>query len=83
MPSTSTSLAVILAGRGVALELRDVYALPTARVVRADLVRGVGVSCVTATLEHEADLARVQATLRAWAGTRGWAITVAPLPRAG
>lgn len=83
MRKQRASVAVILSVGGAALDLDVLRELPRARVVRAEVAAGERAVCVSATLEHECEIRELAAALRAWAGARGWAVTVAPLARPG
>ena len=52
-------------------------------IVRAEVVRGERATCVALTLEHGEPADQLRGRLQAWAGPRGWSVTIAPLVGAG
>ncbi|MEE8134855.1 MAG: hypothetical protein V3T56_07345 [Gemmatimonadales bacterium] len=82
MPSSTSSLAVILSAGGRPLDLQALQDMPLARVIRAEIAEGDNTACVTATVHHQCDRSEFRKRVRAWASDRGWQVTVAPLPEA-
>ena len=79
MPTTRSSIAVILSAGGAQLDLTTIADMPCCRVVRAEVATSARAACVTATVEHDCETRELLRLLRPWAGGRGWAVTVAPL----
>ncbi|MCH9015480.1 MAG: hypothetical protein IH877_07350 [Gemmatimonadetes bacterium] len=79
MDARHSSVAVIFSDDGEPLTLASLGDIPSSRVLRAQFARGEMTSCVAATVEHECGPAELAAELRAWAGRKGWSVTVAPL----
>lgn len=77
------SIAVLLSAGGATLDRSALTDVPLARVLGAEFAWGERAACATATLEHDCDLVTLLHSLRAWAGARGWSVTVAPLPGGG
>lgn len=81
MERRRTSVAVILNAGGSVLDAAALRELPLGRLVRADFACGERAACVAATLEHDCDATELLRTLKPWAASRGWSVTVAPLDR--
>ncbi len=79
MGASRCSVAVILSVDGSALDSRAVASMPVGQPLRVEFAHGERAACAAVTLEHDCDTEQLGHTLRSWAATRGWSVTVAPL----
>lgn len=80
MAAARASVAVILCAGGDPPDLGVLGDFPLAGVVRAEVARGLGASCLAVTIRHDGEPGALLAALRPWAADRGWSVAIAPLP---